>query len=161
MIFKSCLAIFGHVWRKMQLNAIVRGVSIWPKLTLPRTGFDFFLLWFRLLNLRIRNLFNDWSLKCHYDQVSEWVYSFGTKKPKFKLLFFDFLVISVGSFEYWKVLFRIFLQNNKPFPVFQKYGSESLRNPIINWEHLKYFFIANIKMTIHFKESDFWVEIIT
>ena len=32
------------------------------------------------------------------------------------------------------------------------------RNPIINWEHLKYFFIANMKMTIHLKELDLWVE---
>ena len=96
-----------------------------------------------------------------YDQVSEWVYSLGTKKPKFEMMFFINFVISLRSFEYWKVIFRIFLQNNKPFPVFQKYGSLSPRNPIINWEHLKYFCIVKMKMTIHFKESDFWVEILS
>jgi hypothetical protein len=86
---------------------------------------------------------------------------FRDKKQKFENLFFIYFVISLGSFEYWKVIFRIFLQNNKPFPVFQKYGSVSPRNRIINWEHLTYFCYAKMKMKIHFKESDFCVEILS
>ena len=47
-----------------------------------------------------------------YDQVSEWVYRFWTKMPKFQTLFFKYLLISLGPFQYWKVILRVFLQNN-------------------------------------------------
>ena len=34
-----------------------------------------------------------------YDQVSEWVYRFWTKMPKFQTLFFKYLLISLGPFS--------------------------------------------------------------
>ena len=73
---------------------------------------------------------------------------FRDKRAQFWNFVFSYLEISLGSFEYWKVIFRIFLQNNKPFLVFQNSGSVSLRNPIINWEHSRYLFIAMKKITI-------------
>jgi hypothetical protein len=44
--------------------------------------------------------------------VSEWVYRFWTKMPKFQTLFFKYPLISLGPFQYWKVILRVFLQNN-------------------------------------------------
>ena len=63
-------------------------------------------------------------------------------QKKFKLLLFNFFMISMGFLLYWKVISRIFLQNNKPFPVIQDFGNVSWRNPLINWEYLKDFSVA-------------------
>ena len=71
------------------------------------------------------------------------------QKPKIWIfqVFYDFHRFNTAL--HWKVIFRIFLQTNELFLLFQDFGNMSRRNPIVNWEDLR-FFLINIIIRVSF-----------